>query len=189
MNKNIKKRINTIRKSKVTEVVLKTIATAGILTIAMAVPNAVSLLGMVGPRNRSFRVKKALKRLIEEGYVVMSKKEGDRYLSLTSKGQKLSARISMGNLTVKRPGTWDGKWHVLIFDIPENKKAVRDKIRQTLILIGFVRLQDSVWVYPYYCEDFITLLKVDFKIGKELLYLIVDSLEGDTSLKKYFELE
>ena len=54
--------------------------------------------------------------------------------------------------------------------------------------IGFVRLQDSVWVYPYDCEDLIVLLKADFKIGKDVLYMIVDEMEGDTHLRKEFGL-
>lgn len=54
--------------------------------------------------------------------------------------------------------------------------------------MGFVRLQDSVWVYPYDCEDFINLIKTDFKIGKDLLYIVADKIEGDKSLVKFFKL-
>ena len=77
---------------------------------------------------------------------------------------------------------------MLIFDVREERKSLRDKIRRTLIAIGFERLQYSVWVYPYDCEDLITLLKADFKIGKDLLYIISDSIENDTWLKKRFNL-
>ena len=83
---------------------------------------------------------------------------------------------------------WDGKWRVLIFDIPEKRKSVRNKIRQSLRTIGFMRLQNSVWIYPYDCEDFIILLKADFKIGKDVLYMIVEELEYDTPVKLYFGL-
>jgi len=55
--------------------------------------------------------------------------------------------------------------------------------------IGFVHLQDSVWTYPYDCEDLIVLLKADFKIGKDILYMIVDELEGDWRLRKEFGLK
>ena len=53
---------------------------------------------------------------------------------------------------------------------------------------GLLRLQDSVWVYPYDCEDIVTLLKTDFGIGKHLLYLIVDELENDKNLREDFNL-
>ena len=89
---------------------------------------------------------------------------------------------------IQKPRRWDRKWRVLIFDIPEYRKGMRDKIRYTLRTIGFVRLQDSVWIYPYDCEDLITLLKADFHVGRDMLYMIVDSLEGDATIKKRFGL-
>ena len=51
-----------------------------------------------------------------------------------------------------------------------------------------MRLQDSVWIYPYPCEDLINLLKADFKVGKDLLYLIVNFIENDKWLKRLFGL-
>jgi len=54
--------------------------------------------------------------------------------------------------------------------------------------IGFVRLQNSVWVYPYDCEDLVKLLKADFRIGREVLYVIADSIENDMWMRKEFSL-
>ncbi len=97
-------------------------------------------------------------------------------------------RLEVYDLAAQRPKRWDGKWRVLIFDIPERKKTLRDKMRLTLSSVGFVRLQQSVWLYPYDCEDLIVLLKTDFKIGRDLLYLIVDALEYDIPFRKHFNL-
>jgi hypothetical protein len=46
-----------------------------------------------------------------------------------------------------------------------------------------------VWLYPYDCEDVIVLLKADLKIGKDVLYMIVDELEFDQPYCRYFGLE
>ena len=75
-----------------------------------------------------------------------------------------------------------------MFDIKEKRKSTRDKIRHNLFKIGFIRLQDSVWVYPYDCEDFINLMKADFKIGKDLLYVVADKIENDKFLAQHFKL-
>ena len=96
--------------------------------------------------------------------------------------------LELRDWEINKPKKWDGRWRMLIFDIPETRKSLRDKVRHTLLHIGFLRIQDSVWAYPYDCEDFISLLKADFKIGKDLLYLVVDSIENDKSYKKYFNL-
>ena len=78
---------------------------------------------------------------------------------------------------------------MLIFDIREERKILREKVRNTLRCIGFEKLQKSVWVYPYDCEDLITLLKADFKVGKDILYIIADKIENDRWLKKKFGLK
>ncbi|KKW41875.1 MAG: hypothetical protein UY91_C0010G0002 [Parcubacteria group bacterium GW2011_GWB1_55_9] len=54
--------------------------------------------------------------------------------------------------------------------------------------VGFVRMQDSVWVYPHDCEDFIALLKMELKIGKDVLYAIADTIEYDKPLRIHFAL-
>lgn len=40
---------------------------------------------------------------------------------------------------------WDGIWRIVIFDIPENKRLVRDVLRNRLKLWGFKPWQQSVW--------------------------------------------
>ena len=83
---------------------------------------------------------------------------------------------------------WDRCWRVVIFDVPERRKGVRDRLRHFMEGCGFVRLQDSVWIYPYDCEDLIALAKADFRIGADVLYMIVERLERDKYLREHFGL-
>ncbi|KKU67192.1 MAG: Transcriptional regulator, PaaX family [Parcubacteria group bacterium GW2011_GWA2_47_16] len=110
-----------------------------------------------------------------------------KFLSLTVKGKKKLCEWQHRDYCLPRPKKWDGKWRVLIFDIPEKRRRLRNKVRNTLRAVGFKQLQQSVWIYPFDCEDFITLLKADFKIGKDLLYLIAEAVEYDRHLRDYFE--
>ena len=123
-------------------------------------------------------------RLEEKGFITI--KNG--LVHLTEKGETALARYTLEEKTHMRPKRWDKKWRVIIFDINEKRKRIRESVRRMLLSFGFVRLQDSVWVYPYDCEDLIVLLKAELKIGKELLYMIVDSIENDTGLKRHFEI-
>ncbi len=97
--------------------------------------------------------------------------------------------LEQSDFKIQKPKRWDKKWRVLIFDIRERQRGIRDKLRRALINIGFARLQNSVWIYPYDCEDLVTLLKADFRIGKDILYLVVDELEFDRPILKHFGLE
>lgn len=137
-----------------------------------------------GERDKKYRtVLAARDRLIRHGLL----RRTGRFLELTAKGVKVLRIWEHRGYTLTRPKQWDGKWRILIFDIPEKRRWLRDRIRSTLHAIGFKQLQRSVWVYPFDCEDFIALLKADFKIGKDLLYLIVEGLENDRALRDYFD--
>lgn len=179
-----------IRRSKLNRAILGTVAVAGGVTLAVLAPQVLAMLGRTKyVRQRSYRFKSSLSRLIGAGYVVLAEEAGKKRVRLTPKGERCAALMGEGKLVPKKPAYWDKKWRVLIFDIPERRRKTRAQIRATLTTLGFVRLQDSVWVFPYDCEDLVTLLKADLKIGKDLLYLIVDKLEYDAPLRAKFALE
>jgi len=179
--------------AKVQKVILGTLFAAGVVSLTVFAPNAIQVLKMFdGGRKRKkdpkYVVRNSINRLKEKGYISFEKTARGTFARLTSKGEARLRLIEAHDFNIKKPARWDGKWRIIIFDIKEKRKGLRDKIRLTLTSIGFVRLQDSVWVYPYSCEDLIVLLKADFKIGKDVLYIIADSIENDGGLKEHFGL-
>ena len=44
--------------------------------------------------------------------------------------------------------TWDGKWRMIFFDLPEEKCMVRNELRKQLKAAHFGGLQRSVWITP-----------------------------------------
>ena len=177
------------RRGEIQKIILSTVAAAGVLSIALLAPNSLKMLKALGISTsvrKNEVVNASRKRLIASGLLEYTPQG---FLVLTKRGEKRLRWLELYDYKFKKPKRWDRKWRVLIFDIKEERKSTRNKIRQTLTVIGFTRLQDSVWVYPYDCEDLITLLKADFKVGKDLLYLIVDSIENDSWLKKHFGIE
>jgi len=178
-----------IRKSKINSAIITAAAVTGGVTLAVLAPNLLSVLGKSKfIRQQRYKINSSLSRLLDAGYIMLVEESGTKRIRLTPKGEKFAALLGEGKLAAKKPRRWDGKWRILVFDIPEKRRAVRTKIRSTLRLLGFVRLQDSVWVYPYDCEDFITILKADFKIGKDVLYVIADKIEFDKPLRAQFRL-
>jgi len=43
---------------------------------------------------------------------------------------------------------WDGKWRMVIFDVPQTQASARARLRRSLASRGFGYLQDSVWITP-----------------------------------------
>lgn len=181
----IKKDIN---KSKINSAIIGTLAVASGLTLALLAPNLATVLGRALKSSDKQGVNRSLQRLIRHGYVEFRMEQGKKRLRLTTKGEKYAALMGEGKLAPKKPKHWDGKWRILTFDIPEKKRNARDGIRATLTNLGFHRLQNSVWIYPYDCEDLITILKADFRMGKDVLYVVADAVEFDAPLKSHFGL-
>ena len=167
--------------------ILQTVGAIGILSIALMAPNVVGALGKLGilPNKRQKEyISSSASKLVKRGLLSY---ENGRYC-LTSQGEKILRHWQFADFKLERPKKWDKKWRIMIFDIPEKKRVVRNQITMFFRQAGIRRFQDSVWIYPYDCEDIITLLKTDFGIGKYLLYLIVDEVENDKYLREEFGL-
>ena len=183
----IEKRARTRRRRRnIANAVLTTIKLAATIGMAVAAPNLPQALyktGLLKIRGDGTVINRSRKALKKRGLL----KEEKGFLTLTPAGQRELLRIELGERRLKS-FRWDGRWRVLIFDIPEYRKKDREKLRRTLQSVGFLRLQDSVWIFPYDCENFIALLKADFKIGKDMLYMVVEEIESDSQLRKQFGL-
>ena len=169
------------------KVILRSIGAAGMVGIAMVVPKvfeALYKLGLVPNLREKEYISSSASKLVKKGLV----KFNGKYYCLTKEGEKTLRRWELADLKFKKPKRWDRRWRVIIFDIPEKMKATRNRITGLFRQAGFARLQDSVWVYPHECEDIVTLLKVDFGIGKYMLYLVVEEIENDKKLLEEFEL-
>ena len=179
------------RYGKIEKAVLATLVVGGMLSVAAVAPNVFSAI----PRSRVQRlpnyrqgIEKAITRLARKGLIVFEDTSGGKRIRITEQGKQIVARISADSLRIKKPRRWDKKWRIVIFDIPETRSRTRKKLRMTLETIGFLKLQHSVWIYPFECEELIALLKVDFRIGKDVLYIIADCVEHDSPIKKHFNL-
>lgn len=84
---------------------------------------------------------KTIRSLRIKGYVDTEKQGKKLILRLTEKG----TNEALLNKLLETKG-WDGVWRVVIFDIPEEMKKVRDVFRGRLKLWGFIPWQKSVWI-------------------------------------------
>src|SRR3989338_9441833 len=169
------------------QIILATVAGAGILGIGLLAPKvlgAMAKLGIIPNRRQKEYVSSSASKMVKKGLMRFNGK----FYELTMAGQERLRRWEFNQFKFERPKKWDKKWRVIIFDIPDKKRKERDQIRTLFKSAGFYLLQESVWVYPYDCEDIIALLKTDFGVGKNLLYLIVEELENDRYLRDEFGL-
>ena len=153
----------------------------------MAAPNTLRLLGYVqkyvGPqKNVDSRMYQALARLRARGLVT-------RQNILTKAGKGRAAALNaVETIAPKIPLRWDKKWRLIMFDIWEKRKAERNQLRGMLERVGFTKLQESVWVFPYPCEELFVYLQTQLRLGPSIRYLVVEEIDNDHALRHEFDL-
>ena len=126
-----------------------------------------------------------LKKFIVDKLIKLSK---DGHLVLTDIGKQKLLNFKFSDFSIEKPKKWDGKFRVIIFDIKVSKNRERTAVRRQLIVWGFLRLQNGVWVHPFECFEVVSLLKEHFGVKSEVVYMTVESIESDSFLRKQFGL-
>jgi len=115
-------------------------------------------------------IRQSIWRLRKNGFV---EKRGDKFV-LTNAGRKI-IQYALGRKQVLS-GKWDGKYRIVIFDIPENKNKIRDWLRQELLLLNYRKLQESVFAGKYPLpKDLIYEIKGK-KIGNCVNYILAERI-------------
>ena len=87
---------------------------------------------------------------------------------------------------VGRPKVWDGKWRIVIYDIPRIKSSLRDHLRRVLVRSGFIKMQESVYVFPFPCTDEIENIVTDLAIKDYVEIFIARAVIAEEKLIKKF---
>jgi len=80
-------------------------------------------------------------------YIRIKDLEGKRGILLTKEGLDKALKASFAIEGKKKRK--DGKWIMIIFDVPEKHKKARDLLRSILHNLGYKLFQKSVWISPY----------------------------------------
>ncbi len=168
-------------------VALRTVQTGLLLSVAILAPNALGAMAKLGilpsPQRRQL-LHNAQLALVRKGYLRCQ----DGRLNLTPLGEAWLHKKEVCLALKQKPKHWDKKWRMILFDIPEHRRTTRAFLRGALLRAGFCRMQQSAWIYPYEAEEFITLLKVESKLGKSVQYVLVDGGAWDRQYRKIFSL-
>ena len=169
---------------------LITIGAVGLIAVSTIAPNMFQILGRSGALARlKYQTKGVLARLKMKGEIEFIERDGKRYARLTERGEaSLALSRQKMSLADGKPRKWDRRYRLVIFDVPEKRKKIREHLRSQMREVGFLRIQDSAWIYPYDCEEFVALLKADLHIGKDVLYAVIEEIENDARIRKHFGL-
>lgn len=182
------------RRIPLQRIVLATLAVGGTVTLAMVAPNVLAELRKIDPafvkqQHIRRRIQETLWRMERHKMISLPRKGTMGRVEILSKGSALIEKIQASEYRIPEPMIWDGKWRMVMFDVPEQRRRVRDQLRQLLQSAGLMRLHDSVWVHPYPCDELAVLVKAHLKnIRGEIHYGVGELIESDRYLREQFGL-
>lgn len=182
---------NTTDKTSIQEIILGVLGVGALLTVLFVAPNLIQIVDMFGNKRvySRKRFRSAVRRMEKLRYI--QRRSSDKTcwkFSLTKRGSEILKKQKIETLTIQKPKHWDGKWRLVIFDIPETLKRARHAFRWKLKHLGFHYLNLSVWIYPYPCSDEINAITEYYDVGRYTRLMVVETFDGEQPIKKSFQL-
>lgn len=127
-----------------------------------------------------YTLTRSLKGLEDTGLIEKHNSGQNIYTRLTREGKKKAHSIKLEHTNTLLNPNWDGKWRIVIIDLPEDRKAERDGLRYLLKKAGFILLKNSVWISHLPLEHLFMNIKTDLELTTELMVFVTDTLDKET---------
>lgn len=169
---------------------LPILAGGTVIALSFLIPIAPMVLGPFILKDKFKRgvFGQTLERFKKQKLVKVVEENGMTVVKITNRGRIRALRYKLDKITIQKPQKWDKKWRLVIFDIPETHKMMREVFRHYLKRLNFYQLQKSVWVHPYPCFDEIEFLRQLFGVGINVSYILAERIEDSDDLKSHFKL-
>src|SRR3989344_9108215 len=148
------------RYGEIAKCILLGVGIAGVVAVVAAAPGVVLAAKLFEQNRKQFprhyekqKTARAFARLKKNQLIKIREKNGKFSIELTKEGKRKFRQINLENIRITKPPRWDGKWHLVMFDIPDKtSRSAREILRARLKEWEFYPLQKSVWVCPWPCE-------------------------------------
>lgn len=122
-----------------------------------------------------------IKRLEKQEMISMTQEGNEIKIEITQKGKRRLLEYDFENLEIKARKR-DGKWRLIMFDIPNEKKVSRDAFRKKLVQIGCLMLQESVFVCAFPCKKEVDFLCHYLEISDYVTLATLEKIERGQQL-------
>ena len=188
-NKMIKKRKNSLAIK-----ILKGLGYSGLVFIAATGPflglNMVKNIKRQNDKKEWRKFYESLRYLDRRGYVkILDRSIKGIKVKVTIKGEEVIKELDIDSMELKKQNKWDGKWRLIIFDVPNTKNKNRLTFSEKLKNLGLIMVQKSVWAYPYECYEEMMILRRFYDIERYVTYLKVSHVEDELNWREKFNLK
>lgn len=135
-------------------------------------------------------LRESIRRLYRSKMIDMRENSsGSCTIILTRNGKDKALTYKLDEMEINKPSKWDGQWRIVLFDIPENQRKIRDAFRHHLKQLGFYEFQKSVFVHSYDCRDEVDYLVEFYRARKYIRFIVANSLDNELHLQTYFDIK
>ena len=120
-------------------------------------------------------------RLLKLGLIEKSKKE--KIYCLTEKGEELVLYIQNRYSILEKP--WDGKIRLVVFDISEKEKWLRDWLRRELLLMQFKPLQKSLYIGKYPLPEELYQEIIKNKLFENVYVFTIEKVDKEDQILRF----
>ena len=78
---------------------------------------------------------------------------------------------------------WDGRWHLVGFEIPERRRGARDALRNLLVELGAAPLQAGLYVHSDDLTDFVRQLASHLGVSEAITSFVTTAIQVGTDTR------
>lgn len=175
-------------KLEIAKNIMKGLAIAGTVVVAIAAPNALQAIAKFSDLMEldGWQIKRSIKKLQKKKFISLKGSGSKVTMALTEKGKNYLSKLDLKELELEP--IWKQVWYLVLFDIPNTKTALRKEFVSYLKQLNLLKLQRSVWISPYECDDKVMRIASVIGIVRYVKIAKVTKIDDEEALKRYFAL-
>jgi len=130
-------------------------------------------------------LRKEFSLLKKEGLITFRLRYHKPHPILTTKG-KLEIKT---RLAFKKFGVWDGKWRVVLFDLPQDDRKYRLQLVDELTGIGFAPLSRGAYISPYALLNIIEKKANYWGVRQHLSLMTVEKIHEEKNMADHWQID
>ena len=113
--------------------------------------------------------------LKKNGYIKIKDLKQNKGVILTKKGAEKVLKVKLKMKDGQKRS--DGRWQMIIFDVPEKKRQLRDLLRDNLRILKYTMLQQSIWVCPYNVQKETEFILRKYSLDPYVKLFLIEEIE------------
>ncbi|MBI4132451.1 MAG: hypothetical protein HY474_02365 [Candidatus Sungbacteria bacterium] len=177
---------------KTQRTILLLLAAGGALLLSRSPRRSFRIISEVQRELRKLRadaLRESIRRLYES-HLIDSRDlpGGETRITLNNDGKRYVLKYRLDDMRIVRPKSWDQKWRLILFDVPEKRRPVRDALRRHFRQLGCIELQKSAFIHPFDCQNEIDFLIEFFQARRFVRFLVVEQIDNALHLRAKFHI-